>query len=216
MYILRRVYGYTQKETAEYLGITVKTVEAHQAKAMVRCADYMAEEAAIEQQGNSTSRNKRGRVAQGSIVMTKETNAGANNPNPDGDSRVLDHRAMVKEQAAVWLIRISDNTLSPNEVDDLREWIGRSDFHREYFIQLSQSWDDMAVLQELAQLFAVPRADNATKAHRGFSFWPGRSPFSGFAVTASVMVCTFVLLLFGNPNSARKLQPCRRLLASSV
>jgi len=54
VYILRRVYGYTQKETAEYLGITVKTVEAHQAKAMVRCADYMAEEAAIEQQGNST------------------------------------------------------------------------------------------------------------------------------------------------------------------
>ena len=46
VYILRRVYGYTQKETAEYLGITVKTVEAHQAKAMVRCADYMAEETA--------------------------------------------------------------------------------------------------------------------------------------------------------------------------
>jgi len=129
--------------------------------------------------------------------MIKETNTGANNPNPDDDSRVVDHRAMVKEQAAVWLIRISDNTLSPNEVDNLREWIGRSDFHREYFIQLSQSWDDMAVLQELAELVAVPRADNATKAHRGFSFWPGRSPFSGFAVTASIMVCTFVLLLFG-------------------
>lgn len=44
VYILRRVYGYTLKETAEYLSITVKTVEAHQAKAMVRCADYMAEE----------------------------------------------------------------------------------------------------------------------------------------------------------------------------
>lgn len=44
VYILRRVYGFTLKETAEYLGITVKTVEAHQAKAMVRCADYMAEE----------------------------------------------------------------------------------------------------------------------------------------------------------------------------
>ena len=46
VYILRRVYGYSQKETADYLGITVKTVEAHQAKAMVRCADYMAEETA--------------------------------------------------------------------------------------------------------------------------------------------------------------------------
>ena len=54
VYILRRVYGFTLKETAEYLGITVKTVEAHQAKAMVRCADYMAEEElAGEKQGNS-------------------------------------------------------------------------------------------------------------------------------------------------------------------
>jgi RNA polymerase sigma factor (sigma-70 family) len=44
VYILRRVYGFTQKETAEHLGITIKTVEAHQAKAMVRCADFMAEE----------------------------------------------------------------------------------------------------------------------------------------------------------------------------
>lgn len=44
VYILRRVYSFTLKETAEYLGISVKTVEAHQTKAMVRCADYMAEE----------------------------------------------------------------------------------------------------------------------------------------------------------------------------
>ena len=78
------------------------------------------------------------------------------NTNAIDDPRVSDHRVMVKEQAAVWLIRISDNALSPDDVDDLREWIGRSDFHRDYFIQLSQSWDDMAVLQELAELFAVP------------------------------------------------------------
>lgn len=53
VYILRRVYGFTLKETADYLDITVKTVEAHQAKAMVRCADYMAEaESAGGQQGN--------------------------------------------------------------------------------------------------------------------------------------------------------------------
>ena len=32
VYILRRVYGFTLKETAEHLNITVKTVEAHQSK----------------------------------------------------------------------------------------------------------------------------------------------------------------------------------------
>lgn len=62
VYILRRVYGYTQKETAEYLGITVKTVEAHQAKAMVRCADYMAEETAEHPLGNTNLAQRKSKV----------------------------------------------------------------------------------------------------------------------------------------------------------
>ena len=44
VYILRRVYGYTQKEIAEQMGISLKTVEAHLTKAIVRCTDYMAEQ----------------------------------------------------------------------------------------------------------------------------------------------------------------------------
>ncbi len=82
---------------------------------------------------------------------------------------MLDHRAMVKEQAATWLIRIGENNLLPDEVTSLRQWVGRSDFHREYFIQLSQNWDDMAVLQELAILFAVPRADAALNSKQAGS-----------------------------------------------
>ena len=54
VYILRRVYGFTLKETAEHLNITVKTVEAHQAKAMVRCADYMVEEELLGERKGST------------------------------------------------------------------------------------------------------------------------------------------------------------------
>lgn len=129
--------------------------------------------------------------------MTRERNTGSGKPNLDDDPQVLDHRAMVKEQAAVWLIRISDNALSPDEVDELRVWIGRSDFHREYFIQLSQSWDDMAVLQELAELFAVPRADTASKHHHGLGLWIDKLSHNGFAATASVVACTFALLMLG-------------------
>ncbi|MDB9952229.1 sigma-70 family RNA polymerase sigma factor [Porticoccaceae bacterium] len=44
VYIMRRVYGYTQKEIAEQLGISVKTVEAHLTKAITRCTDFMDEE----------------------------------------------------------------------------------------------------------------------------------------------------------------------------
>ena len=122
--------------------------------------------------------------------MTRNTNA-------IDDPRVSDHRVMVKEQAAVWLIRISDNALSPDDVDDLREWIGRSDFHRDYFIQLSQSWDDMAVLQELAELFAVPRADTASQHHHGLGLWINKLSFAGYAATASLVACTFAVLLYG-------------------
>ena len=44
VYILRRVYGYSQKEIAEQMDISIKTVEAHLTKAIVRCTDYMDEQ----------------------------------------------------------------------------------------------------------------------------------------------------------------------------
>jgi RNA polymerase sigma-70 factor (ECF subfamily) len=44
VYILRRVYGYSQKEIAEQMDISIKTVEAHLTKAIVRCTDYMDKE----------------------------------------------------------------------------------------------------------------------------------------------------------------------------
>lgn len=125
--------------------------------------------------------------------MTKETDNRSGVPESGGGLHVLDHRELVKEQAALWLIRISDNTLAPDELDDLRDWIGRSDFHREYLIQLSQNWDDMAVLQELAELFAVPRAKAALKNRSGLSMLANRWSFPGFAAAASFVVCAVIL-----------------------
>lgn len=40
--VLRKVYGYSQNEVAEMLGISVSTVEKHLVKGMVRCTEYMA------------------------------------------------------------------------------------------------------------------------------------------------------------------------------
>ena len=40
-FVLRRVYGFSQREIAEHLGISIKTVEAHLAKGIVRCTDFM-------------------------------------------------------------------------------------------------------------------------------------------------------------------------------
>ena len=58
VYILRRVYGYTQKEIAEQMGISLKTVEAHLTKAIVRCTDYMAEQ--DEQEALATQQTQPG------------------------------------------------------------------------------------------------------------------------------------------------------------
>ena len=40
VYILRKVHGLTQKETAKYLGISQSTVEKHVAKGLVTLAHY--------------------------------------------------------------------------------------------------------------------------------------------------------------------------------
>ncbi len=41
VYILRRVYGFTQKEIAKHMEISPKTVESHLTKAIVRCTEAM-------------------------------------------------------------------------------------------------------------------------------------------------------------------------------
>lgn len=58
-FILRRVYGLSHREIAERMGISVKTVEIHVAKALVRCTDLMdAEE-------NNTSQPQVAKPARG-------------------------------------------------------------------------------------------------------------------------------------------------------
>lgn len=41
VFVMRRVYGFSQKEIAQELDISVKTVEAHLTKALFLCSEYM-------------------------------------------------------------------------------------------------------------------------------------------------------------------------------
>lgn len=59
VYILRKVYGFSQREIAERMGISLKTVEAHLTKAIVRCTEYM-EEASADNDNQQTVQNFRG------------------------------------------------------------------------------------------------------------------------------------------------------------
>lgn len=60
VFILRRIYGLSPDEIAERMGISVKTVEAHLTKAIVRCTDYMK-----EQEMTSGVKGKAHRAGQG-------------------------------------------------------------------------------------------------------------------------------------------------------
>ena len=50
VYILCRVYGFSHKEISAQMDISVKTVEAHLTKAIVRCGEFMEQEEGREAQ----------------------------------------------------------------------------------------------------------------------------------------------------------------------
>jgi RNA polymerase sigma-70 factor (ECF subfamily) len=40
-FILKKVYGFSQKEIANYLNLSESTIEKHVAKGLLKCAEYM-------------------------------------------------------------------------------------------------------------------------------------------------------------------------------
>jgi transmembrane sensor len=73
------------------------------------------------------------------------------------------NKALIKEQAGQWLVRIDQGSLSDTETKDFQAWVKRSRFHQEYIEKLTKNWDSMSVLQELAELF--PINDLSTDIH---------------------------------------------------
>jgi RNA polymerase sigma factor (sigma-70 family) len=80
VYIMRRVYGYSQKEIAEKMDISIKTVEAHLTKAIVRCTDFMDE---VENQDDHNS---------DSNGHTKDRDKTANKHKSRADNRTTEGR----------------------------------------------------------------------------------------------------------------------------
>ncbi len=53
----------------------------------------------------------------------------------------------IKEEAANWLLKIEEKSpLSPQESNELKEWVATSDIHRSVIIRMSQTWNNMDVL----------------------------------------------------------------------
>ena len=95
-------------------------------------------------------------------------------PNPNS--------RLEKEEAGQWLARL-DRGLTQAEHDELSEWL-REPRRRQILFHLARSWDSMAVLEELAELFPLPESD-------GFSW-----RFAGAAAVLLLVVSAGSVLFY--------------------
>lgn len=96
----------------------------------------------------------------------------------------------VQEQAAAWLIKLdADQPPSREDLDGLREWMGRSPAHRQALSEMAKFWDNQ-VLTELS----VP-----LEKRRNVSRQPGLKMLSGLAA-ALVVTTLCVLLVYSTPR----------------
>lgn len=103
-------------------------------------------------------------------------------------------RALIERQAREWLIRLDGTKpLSQAEKVALREWINRSDFHREELTRIAKFWEQANVLTELA----VPLGRAASE--RTDSDTSGKP----LLVVAATAVIAIVALVWGLPRIDR-------------
>lgn len=52
----------------------------------------------------------------------------------------------IKEEAALWLLKIEESPLSRQQAGELKQWVATSDIHRSVIIRMSKTWNNMDVL----------------------------------------------------------------------
>ena len=72
-------------------------------------------------------------------------------------------KSVIKQEAGAWIVKIDSSPLTPEQNQQLQQWMSTSDFHKQYLENLAKNWDAMAILQELADLF--PLQSSATNSN---------------------------------------------------
>jgi RNA polymerase sigma factor (sigma-70 family) len=73
-FILKKVYGLSQKEIAKYVGISESTVEKHVAKGLLKCVQYMEQMSSHNHQGSDTPKTKFHRKSQAEQTSAVQEN----------------------------------------------------------------------------------------------------------------------------------------------
>lgn len=111
----------------------------------------------------------------------------------------------IKAEAGVWLVCLDRGELTAEESEALRDWCGRSAFHREYLHKLASNWDDMAVMTELAELFPLPATEEQGRPRELGSTTAWRPGLRTAFVTASAVIA--YLTVFDVPSPTRSPAP---------
>ena len=164
-FVLKRVYGHTQREIGEIMNISENTVENYIALGVKRCEITLD---SLKQSSNLTSRagkdqtrHTKGPVRRGTMSNVVEIS--------DNEQRL--------DTASRWIVRM-DKGLSADEQTELKRWMAENPKNGERLLSMAQRWDKMHDLSRLAELF--PETDIAQGAQR--------SPRPWFAAVASVLV----------------------------
>ena len=90
-------------------------------------------------------------------------------------------------------MRIDQGELAAWEIAELRAWLARGSFHRDYLEKLARNWDAMAVLQELADIFPLDTGEPAApESARSRGFWRPARAGLGAAAAAALLLLVFM------------------------
>ncbi len=110
----------------------------------------------------------------------------------------ITHKQQIAEEAGLWLARI-ERGLSTEERKCLASWLAENQAHGDTLTELACVWDDMAVLEELSDLFPLPEEspDESAPERKAPRRWPGYA----VAATLAALVITFGLVTVTDPDS---------------
>jgi transmembrane sensor len=99
-------------------------------------------------------------------------------------------RTSVEHQACEWLVRMdADEPLTDAEIQELREWMQRSAFHRSELKRICKFWRQANVLTELAVCLESATQQRADSRRR----WAGAVALAASAVLAAVILTWWYL-----------------------
>ncbi len=123
--VMKKMLGFSHDEIGGRLGISVRTVEKHLAKALQRCQDSReAEPVEARPVSRRPCRRKYSRREAG-VTNLFDIHRGARSDN----SRDIQARARA------WVIELDDEPLSSDRKTQFRAWLDRSPTHRQAFAQ---------------------------------------------------------------------------------